>query len=178
MLLELIATVVLGLAAAGLLMALNTFSGKRLPAWAVPAGAGLAMLVFIIGMEYTWADRTRDGLPEGVEIASVSRDTMWYRPWTYIRPLTLRMIAVDTRRNRHHPDTPQQVMTTVLLLQRWMPVHDIPVVFDCAGMRRADLHSGVELLEGGRLANADWRRLDRDDPSARIACRDTVSEGF
>jgi len=171
MLLELIATVVLGLGAAGLLMALNVVSGKRLPAWLIPAGAGAAMLVFIIFMEYSWAERTRNGLPDGVEVASVSSESMWYRPWTYLRPLSLRMVAVDTRRNRHHPDRPQQVMTSVLLLGRWMPVHEIPVVFDCAGNRRADLHAGVELLEDGSLANADWRRLDAADPALEVACR-------
>ena len=171
MLLELIATVVLGLGAAGLVMALNVLSGKRLPAWMIPAGAGAAMLAFIIFMEYSWAERTRDGLPEGVVIASISSESMWYRPWTYLRPLSLRMVAVDTRRNRHHPDQPQQVMSTVLLLGRWMPVHEIPVVFDCATKRRADLHAGVEMLADGSLANADWRSLDADDPALEIACR-------
>lgn len=170
MLLELIATVVLGLGAAGLLMGLNVLSGKRLPAWLIPAGAGTAMLAFIIAMEYSWAARTQESLPSGVEVASLSSESMWYRPWTYIRPLSLRMVAVDTRRNRRHPDQAEQVMTTVLLLGRWMPVHEVPVVFDCAGRRRADLHAGVEILSDGRLSNADWRRLVPDDPALRIAC--------
>jgi len=170
MLLELIATVVLGLGAAGLLMALNVISGKRLPGWMVPAGAGLAMLIFIIAMEYSWATRTEGGLPQGVEVASLSSESMWYRPWTYVRPLGLRMVAVDTRRNRHHPGQPDQVMTTIMLLGRWMPVHEIPVVFDCARQRRADLHAGVEILPDGRLANADWRQLGVDDPALRLAC--------
>lgn len=170
MLLELIATVVLGLGAAGLLMALNVLSGKRLPGWMIPAGAGLAMLAFIIGMEYSWANRTENGLPDGVRIASVSSESMWFRPWTYVRPLSLRMVAVDTRRNRRHPDQPEQVMTTIMLLGRWMPVREIPVVFDCANPRRADLHSSVEILPDGGLANADWRQLAADDPALRLAC--------
>lgn len=171
MLLELIATVVLGLGAAGLIMAGNVLTGKRLPAWLIPAGAGAAMLIFIIFMEYSWVSRTSESLPSGVEVASVSSESMWYRPWTYIRPLSLRMVAVDTRRNRTHPSQPDQVMTSVLLLGRWMPVREIPVVFDCAGRRRADLHAGVELRADGSLANADWRRLDDADPALRIACQ-------
>jgi len=169
--LELIATVVLGLGAAGLLMGLNVVTAKRLPTWLIPASAGAAMLAFIIFMEYSWVTRTSDGLPAGVEVASVSREFMWYRPWTYLRPLSLRMVAVDTRRNRRHPDQPDQVMTTVLLLGRWMPVREIPVVFDCKGLRRADLHAGVELLPDGRLANADWRQIDAADPAMRAACQ-------
>lgn len=171
MLLELIATVVLGLGSAGLLMGLNVLSGKRLPGWLVPAGAGVAMLAFIIAMEYSWATRTESSLPAGVELASLSRESMWYRPWTYVRPLSLRMVAVDTRRHRHHPEQPQQVMTTVLLLGRWMPVHEVPVVFDCALHRRADLHGAVEMLADGRLANAQWRQLAIDDPTLQLACR-------
>lgn len=170
MLLELIATVVLGLGAAGLIMALNVVTGKRLPAWLVPAGAGAAMLVFIISMEYTWASRTQENLPAGVEIVSVSRESMWYRPWTYVRPLSLRMVAIDTRRNRTHAEQPGKVMTAVLLLGRWMPVREIPVVFDCRNQRRADLHASVEIDAAGRLVGADWRSLDADDPALLAAC--------
>ena len=103
-------------------------------------------------------------------VASTSKQSMWFRPWTYLRPLSLRMVAVDTRRHRQHPDQPDQVMTTVLLLGRWMPVHEVPVVFDCAAERRADLHAGVEIRPDGQLANADWRRLAADDPALRVAC--------
>lgn len=153
-------------------MGLNLAVGRRLPGWLIPASAGAAMIGFIIFMEYSWAARTAESLPDGVEIASVSQESMWYRPWTYIRPLSLRMIAVDTRRHRRHPQQPDQVMTTVLLLGRWMPVHEIPVVFDCAAGRRADLHAGVQLLPDGQLAEADWRRLDDADPTLPIACND------
>ncbi len=171
MLFELIATLVLGLGSAGLVMALNVVLGKRLPPWLIPASAGGAMLAFIIFMEYSWASRTADNLPEGIEVASLSRESMWYRPWTHVRPLSLRMVAVDTRRHRQHAQQPDQVMTTILLLGRWMPVHEVPVVFDCVGQRRADLHAGVEILADGRLAQADWRRLSPDDPALRIACQ-------
>jgi hypothetical protein len=168
---ELIATVVLGLGAAGLALGLNVATGKRLPTWVIPASAGTAMLVFIVFMEYSWASRTTDSLPDGVKVASVSQESMWYRPWTYVRPLSLRMVAVDTRRNRQHPNHPDQVMTSVLLLGRWMPVHEIPVVFDCTGQRRADLHAGVQLGADGSLDNADWRRLHPADPALQVACK-------
>ncbi len=170
MLLEFIAAIALGLGTAGLVMGINFASGKRLPAWLVPASAGLAMIAFMIYMEYSWAERTKAGLPEGVVVTASSSDSMWYRPWTYLKPLTLRMVAVDTRRNRTHAEAPDQVMTSVLLLGRWMPTRAIPVVFDCAGQRRADLHAGVELAADGQLVGADWRRLQPDDPALRAAC--------
>lgn len=170
MLLELIATVVLGLGTAGLIMGLNVVTGKRLPGWLIPAGAGSAMLLFIVSMEYSWVTRTQESLPAGVEVTSISRESMWYRPWTYVRPLSLRMVAIDTRRHRTHPEQPDQVMTTVLLLGRWMPVREIPVIFDCLNKRRADLHAGVEFDARGQLRGADWRPLEPDDPALRAAC--------
>lgn len=170
MLLEFIAAIALGLGAAGLIMGLNLVTGKRLPGWLMPATAGLAMIAFMIYMEYSWSDRTQAGFPDGVVVTAKSSDSMWYRPWTFLRPLTLRMVAVDTRRNRTHAEAPDQVMTSVLLLGRWMPTRAIPVVFDCAGQRRADLHAGVELADDGQLIGADWRRLQADDPALRAAC--------
>lgn len=170
MLIEFLAAVALGLGVAGLVMALNFVVGKRLPGWLVPASAGLSMIVFMVWMEYTWSARTSANLPEGVEVVSVSQESMWYRPWTYIHPLSLRMVAIDTRRNRSHADQPGLVMTRVLLLGRWMPGRQIPVVFDCTRHRRADLHAGVELDADGRLPGADWRELPADDPALNAAC--------
>ncbi|MFP4207850.1 MAG: hypothetical protein ACLFSC_04270 [Wenzhouxiangella sp.] len=171
MLLEFLAAVVLGVAVAGVVMAINRITGRRLPGWLAPAGAGAAMIAFIVSMEYSWSARTIGTLPEGVKVVSVSRESMWFRPWTYLQPLSLRMIALDTRRNRSHPGQPDRVMTSVVLLGRWMPPRQIPVVFDCAAHRRADLHAGVELDEAGNLPGADWRALDPDDPALALACR-------
>ena len=171
MLLEFLAAIILGVATAGVIMAINVASGRRLPPWLIPTGAGMAMIGFMVWMEYNWLPRTVDALPEGVEVVSVSRDSMWYRPWTYAIPLSLRIVALDTRRNRTHSDRPDQVMTSVMLLGRWMPARQIPVVFDCADSRRADLHAGVELDPAGHLPGADWRKLPADDPAMTIACR-------
>jgi len=143
MLLEFFAAIILGLAVAGVIMAINVVIGRRLPGWLVPAAAGISMIAFMVSMEYTWLQRTTASLPEGVEVISVSRESSWYRPGTYPRPLGLRAVALDTRRNRTHPAQPGQVMTSVVLLGRWMPARQIPVVFDCQTSRRADLHAAV-----------------------------------
>ncbi|NGP53533.1 hypothetical protein [Thioalkalivibrio sp. XN8] len=171
MLLEFLAAIVVGLAAAGVVMAINVVIRRRLPGWLVPAAAGISMIAFMVWMEYNWLPRTIASLPEGVEVVSVSRESSWYRPWTYFRPLSLRAVTLDTRRNRTHPAQPGQVMTSVVLLGRWMPPRQIPVVFDCDANRRADLHAAVELDADGYLSGADWRELPADDPALAIACR-------
>ncbi len=171
MLLEFLAAIILGLAVGGVVMAINVTTGRRLPGWLMPAAAGIGMIAFMVWMEYTWLPRTMESLPEGVEVVSVSRESSWYRPWTYLRPLSLRAVTLDTRRNRTHPAQPGRVMTSVVLLGRWMPARQIPVVFDCLENRRADLHAGVELDADGQLTGADWRELPPDDPALEIACR-------
>lgn len=170
MLLEFIAALAMGAGVAGLVMSLNWLTGKRLPGWLTPACAGLGMILMMIYLEYTWASRTQAQLPDGVVITAQSEASMWYRPWTYAKPLSLRMVAVDTRRNRHHADFPDYVMTTVLLLGRWMPAREIPVVYDCAGARRADLDASVQFADDGELLGARWRALPDNDRALGAAC--------
>ena len=171
MLLEFIAAIALGLGTAGLVMGLNFATGKRLPGWLMPAAAGMAMIGFMVYMEYSWLTRTTDQLPEGVIVTATSSESSWYRPWTYVKPLTLRLVAVDTRRNRTNASQPGMVMTTVILMGRWMPPREIPVVFDCAAAQRADLHASVQVGDDGSLIDAGWRQLDRADPALQAACR-------
>ncbi len=171
MLLEFVAAIFMGFAAAGVVMAINVVVGRRLPAWLMPASAGLAMIAFMSSMEYSWLSRTTATLPEGVEVVSVSQETSWYRPWTYINPVSLRAVALDTRRNRTHEKQSHLVMTSVVLIGRWMPSRQIPVVFDCARGRRADLHDGVVMDASGALPGAQWRDLPADDAALKIACR-------
>jgi len=170
MLLEFLAALAMGAGVAGLVMSLNWLMRRRLPGWMTPASAGLAMILMMVYLEYTWASRTEAQLPEGVVITAQSEASMWYRPWTYIKPLSLRMVAVDTRRNRHHADFPDYVMTTVLLLGRWMPAREIPVVYDCAGARRADLDASVQFADDGALLGTQWRALSDHDRALRAAC--------
>jgi hypothetical protein len=171
MLLKLLATLALGLGTAGLVLAVDFLIGRKLPRWLLPASAGIAMMGFMIYMEYSWLERTRSSLPDGVVVTSASSESMWYRPWTYLRPLSLRLIAVDTRRSRRHADAPGRVVTSILLMGRWLPTRSIPVVFDCDGRRRADLDDSVELTDDGRIIGADWRALQPGDPALAAACQ-------
>lgn len=170
MLLEFIAAIALGLGVAGLMLGLRFVFRKKIPGFWVPASAGLSMILMMIYLEYTWAERTIARLPEGVVVTGQSNDQMWYRPWTYLQPLTFRLVAIDTRRHRTHAMQPQQVMTTVMLFGRWMPVREIPVVYDCNTQQRADLSADVALADDGTLINAQWRPLPADDRALEVAC--------
>ena len=170
MLLEFIAIVAAGFGLAGIALALNVALRKRLPQWIVPAAAGAGMLLMAIWLEYSWLERTTGTFPEGVEVASTNQVRSWYRPWTYVVPLTNRMVAIDRRFNREHADLPGQVLAQVLLAGRWEPTRQFSAVFDCQSHRRADLVGDVLLNDDGSLENARWVRLAADDPLLRMAC--------
>ena len=170
MFLELIAIIAAGFGLAGIALTLNFIAGKRLPTWIIPASAGAGMLLMAIWLEYSWLDRTSGSFPEGVEVASTNQARSWYRPWTYVVPLTTRLIAIDRRFNREHADMPGQVLAQVLLAGRWEPTRQFSAVFDCETHRRADVIDEVLLNEDGSLENARWVRLPADDPLLRMAC--------
>lgn len=170
MFLELIAIVAAGFGLAGIALTLNFIAGRRLPKWIFPASAGAGMLLMAIWLEYSWLERTAGSFPQGVEVASTNQVRSWYRPWTYVVPLTNRLIAVDRRFDRRHADLPGQVLTRVILAGRWEPTRQFGVVYDCQRHRRADLLDQVELADDGRLENASWVQLPADDAVLRTAC--------
>ncbi|PJJ96673.1 hypothetical protein CO641_12485 [Lysobacteraceae bacterium NML91-0213] len=170
MLLEFIAIIAAGFGLAGIALTLNIALRRRLPGWIVPAAAGAGMLLMAVWLEYSWFERTQRTFPDGVEVASTNQVRSWYRPWTYVVPLTNRLIAVDRRFDRHHADAPGQVLTRVILAGRWEPTRQFGVVYDCERHRRADLLDGVEFAADGSLPNARWTALPADDRVLRTAC--------
>ncbi len=168
MLFELIATVTAGFAAAGLVLLIRRF--VTLPRWAMPAGAGLAMLAFAIWSEYSWFDRTTGGLPDGIEVARTVESSAPWRPWTYAAPFVDRFIAVDLASVRTNDAVPDQRMVDLLVFRRWTPVGRVRAVFDCGGGRRADLVEGVNFTEDGRIEGANWVEMGPEDPVFAQAC--------
>lgn len=171
MFLELIAIIAAGFGLAGVALTANFIAGRRLPKWIFPASTGAGMLLMAVWLEYSWLERTVESFPEGVEVASTNQLRSWYRPWTYVVPLTTRLVAIDTRFNRRHEEAPGRVLGQVVLAGRWEPTRQFSAVFDCHGHRRADLLGDAVLGEGGVIENARWVQLQEDDAAMRVACR-------
>lgn len=170
MFVELIATFIAGLAAAGLVMLVNKVLGGRLPRWFMPVGAGAAMILVTISNEYGWYSRTKDALPEGVVVADIVESTAFYRPWTYVWPITERFVAIDTKTTREHAEQPGIKLSDVYFFGRWSPVTKLPVLADCPGLRRAALADGITFQEDGVVSGADWIKVGTDDPLVSTIC--------
>lgn len=170
MVFELIAVIVAGFAAAGVVLIVNHLTGGRLPRWMMPVGAGAAMIAMTIYSEYAWFERTQSALPEHVVVARTVEDRAVYRPWTYVVSYVDRFIAVDRASIRRNDAAPGQIMVDLLVFGRWAPVRSVPILMDCDNPRRADLVDEVQFDADGRVANADWRVLDREDQLFQTIC--------
>ncbi|GGH31054.1 hypothetical protein SAMN05444007_10576 [Cribrihabitans marinus] len=170
MFLELIGTVFAGLAMAGVVMALNRATGGRLPRWLVPVAAGLAMIAVTISSEYSWYDRTRANLPDGLQVVQEVESRAFYRPWTYVVPYVDRFAAVDTASVQSNAELPGQHLADLYFFGRWAPVSKLPVLVDCAGGRRASLADGAEFGDDGAVLDAEWVQVGAEDPVLRAIC--------
>ncbi|WP_299236978.1 hypothetical protein [uncultured Halomonas sp.] len=92
---HLIAAIFAGLGAAGIGLLLRTLSGKRLPRWIIPVLGGLGMLGYQINVEYNWYEHKRSLLPDTARIVQVQEEPMFWRPWTYLFPMTTAFSVVD-----------------------------------------------------------------------------------
>jgi len=169
MILEFIAALTSGIALMGVLMLVDRLTGQRMGRWVFPAAVGLGMLAYSVWSEYSWASRVI--APDGhyVEVTR-NQSGVWYRPWTYLWPQVNRIIALDRRFQRTHPDQPHLVQIRVVRLERWLPESAFLAVFDCDEGALAPMVDGVELMADGTVAGADWVPMPADDPMLRGAC--------
>ncbi|SNX69239.1 hypothetical protein SAMN05878503_103226 [Cereibacter ovatus] len=172
MVMDLLATLAAGAGLAGVAMLLRLISGKRLPKWLVPAGAGAGMLLFSVWNEYSWYDRVTGVLPTEVAIVSSPEDRVAYRPWTYLFPVTTRFMALDRIGMVRSADNPAIRRAEVVVVRRWHATQRVPFAFDCAGGRRAGLDGGAQLAPDGTLTGGDWLAVGSEDELLKAACRE------
>lgn len=166
MFLELIASFAAGIAAAGLVLIVNSLTGRRLPRWLMPIAAAGAMIGYGVWSEYSWAGRTVGGLPPGVVEVSRVDERKPYKPWTYLAPQASRLIAADVGGAATRDDAPALRLVTLYLFARWQPTHAVPVLIDCAAPARTEA-SDATLADP---AAAQWRALAADDPLIVVIC--------
>lgn len=164
---ELIATFVAGLGAAGMVHLLNVVSGRRLPRWLMPAGAGLAMLGFTIWSEYNWAERTTESMPEGLVVVSEVEKSWWWKPWTYARPQVVRVMTADLATVRTNPETPDIKLVSLYLFARWNQPAEVIQLVDCA---KANWAFATPEAVANPEEDGVWHALDQDDSLYGALC--------
>lgn len=170
MAIELIAAIVAAFGVGGIVFALRKLTRGRVPKWAVPAAAGLAMAAYAIWSEYDWYGRNAAGLPPGVEVAWTQADPSPLRPWTFAFPFVSKFGAIDTRAIAAHPAAPNLKMARVYVFGRWLAVRDAMMVFDCDGWRQVAVTDGMVISETGELSGAEWIAAPQDDGYQRAVC--------
>lgn len=169
MLMDLLATFAVGAGFVGFVVVARHLSKGRVPKWAMPAAFGLGMLLFSVWNEYTWYGRTTAALPADVVVLSAPTDRAAFRPWSYVVPVSTRFAALDRTGMLKSTENSTIRRADVMLVQRWTPTRRVPLAFDCANGRRADLVDGAELAPDGTLTGGNW--MDADDEMQRAACQ-------
>lgn len=172
MFLELIAVIFAGFAVAGVVMLMNRITGGRLPRWAAPVAAGLAMIGVTVASEYGWYSRTVANLPEGLEVAEVIEKKNFYRPWTYLVPYHDRFVAVDIATMRTHVAAPGQYLAEVYFFGRWAPISQLSTVLDCQNWRRAVVKPDSQFTQTGQIGGVDWVSPPAQDSILKTVCGD------
>lgn len=168
--LELLAAIVAAVACAGIALMLRKATRQRLPSWIVPAAAGLGLIGFTAWNEYSWFSRVSAALPDGVKVVWQDDAPQLLRPWTYVVPLTVRFLAMDTRNLAKHPGNADLVLTDVYAFARWRGVEQGVVVVDCAKASLVRLTTETKIDDAGVLTGGEWQPVAEGDATATLAC--------
>lgn len=177
MLFEFIATIAAGFGMAGLALIithLSKLAGKRAPKWLIPLFGAMGIFGFQIHQEYDWYPQQVSQLPEGVTVVKTAESKEWFRPWSYIKPQTLRFIAADTGNATANIAEKNIYLVNLYLFERRRSVQKIPQVIDCAAPARADYvipekNSKLTIDEHVQQTTM-WRPLETDDPLFTRIC--------
>ena len=171
MALELIAALIAAASLGLLVWALRRrFTG--LPKWSVPLAAAMGLIVFTIWSEYNWYSRVSAALPSELEVVAVQDEAMPLRPWTYLKPIKMRFVALDHRKTLAHPQKEGLRMVTLYSFSRWKPVSEGLMAIDCTGSRQVLVVDGVTITDQGDLVGGDWLAAPAGDPLQQIACKE------
>lgn len=171
MLFTVLAACALGIAVGGMIVLSFKLLRRPAPRGAAALAAGVAMFGFTIWNDYSWYERTRAALPQGLDAAASFEASSVFAPWTLIAPVVDRFAAVDRRTLLHHPDAADIRVAEIHLITRHRPTLTVREVFNCAKPARAEA-ANVAALDAIMNNTAAWTRLPADDPLLLAVCAD------
>ncbi|MFZ1468698.1 MAG: hypothetical protein WAT09_06920 [Paracoccaceae bacterium] len=143
-----------------------------LPKWLVPFAGAMGLIGFTIWSEYDWFDRVSATLPATYQVVDVQEEAMPLRPWTYLKPIRMRFLAIDRAKTMTHPTVAGLRIVTLYSFARWKSVQQGLMAVDCAGNRQVWLTDGVKISDDGTLTGAEWLPVDKADKLQEAACQE------
>lgn len=165
---HLVAAFVVGIACAGIALFLRKLSGQRLPKWIIPVCAGIGMLGYQVYTEYDWFDHKVRSLPVGSVVVSEEAKASFWRPWTFVFPMTTAFTVLDVNNVNKRLVENQNIVE--LMLYRFEKQHvdrvrNQPYVLNC------DSREFVPIKENLQLNLEEARMLSGEDPVYKAVCR-------
>lgn len=160
----------IGFLAAGIVLIVTKVTGWNRPKFVLPLAIGGSMIAFPIWNEYSWYGRAAAELPAQIEIVKTYNHRSMWQVWTRVIPRVDRFLAIDRASFRRNPDLPGHVMVDTILVKREEPTLLVVNLFDCGGVRRAELAPDTAFDDGGMPVGAVWIELDSADPMLKAVC--------
>jgi hypothetical protein len=167
---ELIATIVAGVGAAGIILLLRKFTGNLIAKWAIPSFAALAMLSFQVYSEYTWFSHQQKMLPAGVVVLHQQQKTAFWRPWSYLYPQTLGFVAADIANAEANQLNSDVHRVNLYFIQRHTAVQTSSQVVNCRFKAKAKNSATIIVAESGAALDNQWLTLKEQDPLLQALC--------
>ncbi len=145
-------------------------SQRKLPRWVLPAAIGGTMIAYSVWSEYSWFNRMESALPQNVVVLGTGQRSAPWAPWTYVAPVTVRFVAMNTHAVSRSEQKPNLVRGQLLLVERWQPTRTVTVAFDCTSNLRADLIGTAALAADGTLTGTQWHSVAPGEPALVAAC--------
>ncbi|MDO5693860.1 MAG: hypothetical protein Q4G70_15510 [Pseudomonadota bacterium] len=92
---HLFAVLIMAVCGGGLAFGLRKLTRGRVPKWLIPASAAACMLGYLAYYDYDWYGFKRSQLPEGSSVIRESRQSSFFRPWSYLRPSVSAFTILD-----------------------------------------------------------------------------------
>ena len=103
---NLVATIICGVAAAGIAMTIRAATAKKAPRWLIPVFAGLGMMGYQIYMEYNWYDQMTARMPASSVVVATEAQAEFWRPWSFAFPQINRITVLDQDSITRSPASP------------------------------------------------------------------------
>lgn len=167
---DLLATLFVAVFAGGFTWLVFRAMRRRPPRVLIPLVVGATMLSYTIWNAYTWASRTQEALPQGVEVIEKIPRTVFWQPWTFLFPQVDRMVAIDRVQIRSNERYPGYLLADLVLIERFTPARRAVMMVDCREARRADVTESLATLGEGLPPAGAWAPLRRDSSLFRAVC--------